>query len=117
MYAKFKSGATSVYDVVIPSDYMIDKMIEEDMLEEINYDNIPNYKNIDEEFKYPDYDNTGEGELQNTPDLIHGERWVSFIIQNMLPQKKLQHGMFYGIRSSKVRYLCSQIQRMHLRSV
>ena len=28
MYAKFKSGATSVYDVVIPSDYMIDKMIE-----------------------------------------------------------------------------------------
>ncbi len=60
MYAKFKSGATSVYDVVIPSDYMIDKMIEEDMLEEINYDNIPNYKYIDEEFKYPDYDNTGK---------------------------------------------------------
>lgn len=60
MYAKFKSGATSVYDVVIPSDYMIDKMIDEDMLEELNYDNIPNYKYIDEEFKYPDYDNTGE---------------------------------------------------------
>ncbi|MBR5308209.1 MAG: ABC transporter substrate-binding protein [Clostridia bacterium] len=61
MYAKFKSGATSVYDVVIPSDYMIDKMIEEDMLEEINYDNIPNYQYIDEKFKSPDYDNTGEG--------------------------------------------------------
>ena len=60
MYAKFKSGATSVYDVVIPSDYMIDKMIEEDMLEEINYDNIPNYQYIDDKFKTPDYDNTGK---------------------------------------------------------
>jgi len=59
MYAKFKSGTTSVYDVVIPSDYMINKMIEEDMLEEKNYDNIPNYKYIDEKFKTPDYDNSG----------------------------------------------------------
>ncbi len=61
MYAKFKSGATSVYDVVIPSDYMIDKMIQENMLEEINYDNIPNYRYIDDKFKTPDYDNSGDG--------------------------------------------------------
>ena len=62
MYAKFKSGATSVYDVVIPYDYMIDKMIEEGMLEELNYDNIPNYKYIDDKFKTPDYDNTGKND-------------------------------------------------------
>jgi spermidine/putrescine transport system substrate-binding protein len=35
------------YDVVCPSDYMIQKMIEEDLLQEINLENISNYKNID----------------------------------------------------------------------
>lgn len=41
MYPKVESGAAS-YDVVCPSDYMISKMIEHDMLAEINFDNIPN---------------------------------------------------------------------------
>lgn len=41
MYPKVESGAAS-YDVVCPSDYMISKMIENDMLAEINFDNIPN---------------------------------------------------------------------------
>mgnify|MGYP002512914989 CR=1 FL=1 len=43
MYPKVESGAAS-YDVVCPSDYMISKMIEKDMLAEINFDNIPNAK-------------------------------------------------------------------------
>lgn len=47
MYPVVKTGAVK-YDVICPSDYMIQKMIEEDMLEELNYDNIPNSKNIDE---------------------------------------------------------------------
>ncbi len=46
MYPKIKSGAVQ-YDVVCPSDYMIQKMIEEDLLAEINFDNVPNIKNID----------------------------------------------------------------------
>lgn len=46
MYAKIKNGG-SQYDVVIPSDYMIKRMIDEGMLEEINHDNIPNIKHID----------------------------------------------------------------------
>ena len=46
MYPKIESGAIS-YDVVCPSDYMIQKMIENDLLQEINFDNIPNYKYID----------------------------------------------------------------------
>ena len=41
MYPKVESGAAS-YDVVCPSDYMISKMIENDLLAEINFDNIPN---------------------------------------------------------------------------
>lgn len=55
MYAKLKSGAAS-YDVIIPSDYMAAKMIAEDMLAPLNYDNIPNFELINEEYRDPDYD-------------------------------------------------------------
>ena len=50
MYPKIEAGA-SKYDVVCPSDYMIQKMIENDLLAELNYDNIPNAKkNIGEQY-------------------------------------------------------------------
>lgn len=55
MYNKLKSGGVS-YDIVIPSDYMIEKMIQEDMVLELNFDNIPNYKNLDEQYKNAYYD-------------------------------------------------------------
>ena len=45
LYPKVSSGAIA-YDVVCPSDYMIQRMIENDLLTEINFDNIPNIKNI-----------------------------------------------------------------------
>jgi len=58
MYAKLSAGAVS-YDVVIPSDYMIARMSSENMLLPLNFDNIPNYANIDPNFKglYYDPDN------------------------------------------------------------
>ncbi len=46
MYAIVEAGAT-IYDLVCPSDYMVTKMIENDLLQEINWDNVPNAKNID----------------------------------------------------------------------
>ncbi len=46
MYPKIKAGAVQ-YDVVCPSDYMIQKMIKENLLAEINFDNVPNISNID----------------------------------------------------------------------
>ena len=46
MYPKIQSGAIA-YDVVCPSDYMVQRMIQNDLLAEINYDNIPNIKYID----------------------------------------------------------------------
>lgn len=55
MYQKIKSGG-SKYDLVFPSDYMIEKMIKENLLQKIDYSNIPNYKNIDEKFKNASYD-------------------------------------------------------------
>ncbi|MBQ7375320.1 MAG: ABC transporter substrate-binding protein [Clostridia bacterium] len=50
MYAKIESGS-AVYDVIIPSDYMIERMVKEDMLEPLDLEKIPNYKYIDEKFK------------------------------------------------------------------
>lgn len=50
LYTKLKSGGVN-YDVIIPSDYMIAKMIKEGMLQELNFDNIPNYAKIGEQFK------------------------------------------------------------------
>ena len=49
MYPKIETGAVA-YDVVCPSDYMIQKMIQNDLLAEINFDNVPNIKNIGEEY-------------------------------------------------------------------
>ncbi len=46
MYVKVTSGGSN-YDVLFPSDYMIKRMIDEDLLATINYDNIPNAKYID----------------------------------------------------------------------
>lgn len=46
MYPKILSQAIA-YDVVCPSDYMIQRMIENDLLAEINWNNIPNIKNMD----------------------------------------------------------------------
>ncbi len=49
MYPKVEAGATA-YDVICPSDYMIQKMINNDLLAEINFDNIPNVKNIGQQY-------------------------------------------------------------------
>ena len=40
------TGSNSSYDVMIPSYYMVAKLIKEDMLEQLDFDNIPNIKNI-----------------------------------------------------------------------
>ncbi|MBQ9083230.1 MAG: spermidine/putrescine ABC transporter substrate-binding protein [Clostridia bacterium] len=55
MYNKIRSGATT-YDVVIPSDYMIQRMISEDLLRPLNFDNIPNIQYISEDFRNLFYD-------------------------------------------------------------
>ena len=59
MYAKLKSGSVS-YDVIVPSDYMIARLIAEDMLLPLDYDNIPNYKYIGEQFRGLYYDPNDE---------------------------------------------------------
>ncbi len=50
MYNKIVNGGVS-YDIIIPSDYMIEKLIKEELVLELNFDNIPNYKYISSEYK------------------------------------------------------------------
>ena len=55
MYSKLSNGGITV-DLIIPSDYMIARLISEDMLLPLDFDNIPNYQYIDENFKNTAYD-------------------------------------------------------------
>lgn len=55
MYPKIKNGGAS-YDIIIPSDYMIERMISEDMLMEVDVNAIPNYKYISEKYRNMYYD-------------------------------------------------------------
>ena len=59
LYAKLKSGG-SQYDVIIPSDYMLSRLIRENMLEKINFSNVPNFDLIFDDYKNPEYDPTNE---------------------------------------------------------
>lgn len=62
MYVKIKSGG-STYDLIFPSDYMLTRMIAEDMLEKIDLEKIPNHEHIDERLLSADYDPDNEFSL------------------------------------------------------
>ena len=55
MYAKIAMGGSS-YDVIFPSDYMVERMIQEQLLQPVNWNNVPNVKNIDPRFMNESYD-------------------------------------------------------------
>lgn len=55
MYSVLRQGGVS-YDVIIPSDYMISRLISEDMLAAVDFDNVPNYSLIEDSLKNMSYD-------------------------------------------------------------
>ncbi len=55
LYSVLKNGGAN-YDVICPSDYMISQLIEEDMLQPLDYSKIPNFEKIDDRFKNLSYD-------------------------------------------------------------
>lgn len=59
MLAKIESGS-SYFDLVFPSDYVIEEMISKDMLHKIDFTNIPNFQYIDDRFKNLEYDPENE---------------------------------------------------------
>ncbi|KLI34628.1 spermidine/putrescine ABC transporter substrate-binding protein [Brachyspira hyodysenteriae] len=65
MYVKLKVGGIQ-YDVIIPSDYMIERLIRENLVRKLNYNNIPAHTNIANRFKNLPFDPTGEYSLAYT---------------------------------------------------
>ncbi len=59
LYAKMSSGGAD-FDVIVPSDYMIGKMVREGMLAKLNYDNIPNAAGVGEQYLHQSYDPNDE---------------------------------------------------------
>ncbi|MBR3641801.1 MAG: extracellular solute-binding protein, partial [Oscillibacter sp.] len=55
LYSLLEMGGAD-FDVIVPSDYMIARLISEDMLAELDYDNIPNFELVGEQFRNLSYD-------------------------------------------------------------
>lgn len=79
MYVKIKSGGSS-YDVAFPSDYMISKMANENLLYEIDMKNVPNYKYIDPILKNQSFDPDNKYSVPytwGTVGIIYNKKLVS----------------------------------------
>lgn len=59
LYSKLAGGGAN-YDIIIPSDYMISKLMQEGLIEKIDFQNVPNFKYIDQQFQNPKYDPANE---------------------------------------------------------
>ena len=79
MYAKVVHGG-SQYDIIIPSDYMIARLIDEDRLEKLDFDKIPNLSLIDEKYRYTDFDPEGAYSVPYTwgmVGLLYNSKYVT----------------------------------------
>ncbi len=116
MYSKIKSSAVS-YDIIIPSDYMIEKMADEGLLLKFDASSIPNYVNIDDNFKNAYYDKNNQysvpysygmvGIIYNSelvePDdvkdkswgLLWNEKYSGKILQFNNPRDAFASAMYY----------------------
>ena len=78
LYAKLKKGSVS-YDVIFPSDYMVARMIDEEMLQPLNKKNVPNIDLIDKRFADPDYDKGAKYSVPyawNVVGILYNEKFI-----------------------------------------
>ena len=78
LYSKLSTGGL-VVDVIIPSDYMIARMISEDMLLPLDFDNIPNYENVMDTYKNQSYDPQNQYSVPytwGTVGIIYNSKYV-----------------------------------------
>ena len=84
MYAKVRNNP-GVYDVLVPSEYMAERMINEGMLERINLDNIPNARYIDDRFRgFPidPYDNYFLSYMWGTVGILYNTTMVYDVVDS-----------------------------------
>ncbi len=78
MYTKLTAGGSS-FDVIVPSDYMVEMLIAEDMLEPLNFENIPNFEGVQDSAKNPAYDPENRYSVPYTlgsVGLIYNQKYV-----------------------------------------
>ena len=78
LYAKLKSGGAS-YDIIIPSDYMVARMISEEMIQPLDLENIPNAQFLDDQYRYTDFDPEGAYSIPytwGTVGIIYNTQYV-----------------------------------------
>ena len=98
LYVKLKQGGSS-YDVIFPSDYMIEKMIREDMLAKLDKNNVPNINNVDEKFFNLDFDPSNEYSVPymwGTVGIIYNKTMVDDVVDSwdILWDKKYEGQIF-----------------------
>ncbi len=79
MYSKIKTGGVSI-DVIVPSDYMAARLIAEGLVQKIDFNNVPNYQYVDEQFKNMDYDPNNEYTVPytwGTVGIIYNTKYVT----------------------------------------
>lgn len=84
LYVKIKQGGSS-YDVIFPSDYMIERMIREDMLVELDKNNIPNLNKIGEDFFNLDFDLSNDYSVPymwGTVGIIYNKTMVDDVVDS-----------------------------------
>ncbi|GGB40760.1 extracellular solute-binding protein [Virgibacillus dakarensis] len=65
------------YDIVVPTDYIVERMIKQGLLAELDMDNIPNFKNIEEKFQKPEYDPGTDGKKYSVP-YMYGTEGIAY---------------------------------------
>jgi spermidine/putrescine-binding protein len=93
MYVKLKSGSAK-YDVIFPSDYMLDRMVQEGLVQKIDLNNIPNFALINDIFKDPEYDPGNQYSvpyLWGTVGILYNKKMVQEPVDswNILWDKKI----------------------------
>lgn len=84
MYVSIKKGGTS-YDVAFPSDYMIERMIDEDLLEKIDKGKITNLSNIEDRFLDLDFDPNNDYSIPymwGTVGIIYNKTMVDDVVDS-----------------------------------
>lgn len=78
LYTKLKTGGSS-YDIIVPSDYMAGRLIDEGLVQKLDMDNIPNYQYIGEAYKNTAYDPNNEYSVPytwGTVGVIYNKKYV-----------------------------------------
>ena len=92
LYAKLKGGGAT-YDVIIPSDYMISKMIKEGLVQKIDMNNIPNFKYIMDKFRGLAYDPKDEYSVPYTWGTV-GIIYDSLLVD--LPEEEIDWDLLWN---------------------